>query len=90
MRAAVTTCWTAPPRSSRYRRDGPGAAPFHALLRDIDRALDVAVEVPGTHGRDLLLQLVGIRRGLFADAPPYRRTPDPHDLASEPPAKAAA
>jgi uncharacterized membrane protein YccC len=64
--------------------------PVPELLTDIDRAFDVAVEVPGTHGRDLLLQLVGIRRGLFPDAAPYRRTPDPHDLASEPSAKAAA
>jgi uncharacterized membrane protein YccC len=42
-----------------------------ALLRDIDLALDAAVGVPGQRGRDLLLQLVGIRRGLFADAEPY-------------------
>jgi hypothetical protein len=26
---------------------------------------------------DLLLQLVGIRRGLFADAEPFRPTPPP-------------
>jgi hypothetical protein len=42
------------------------------LLREIDRALDVAVALPGPKGRDLLLQLVGIRRGLFADAAAYR------------------
>jgi uncharacterized membrane protein YccC len=48
-----------------------------ALLRDIDLALDAAVTVPGQRGRDLLLQLVGIRRGLFADAGPYQPSPPP-------------
>lgn len=52
-----------------------------ALLHEIDRALDVAVAVPGTLGRDLLLQLVGIRRGLFADAAPYQPAPKPADAA---------
>jgi hypothetical protein len=47
-------------------------------LRDIDRALDLAVAVEGPTGRSLLLQLVGIRRGLFADAEPYR--PPPPDV----------
>ena len=51
--------------TGRVRRASP------ALLRDIDRALDAAITAPGQGGRDLLLQLVGIRRGLFADAPPY-------------------
>ena len=40
------------------------------LLTDIDRALDGAIEVQGARGRELLLQLVGIRRGLFVDADP--------------------
>jgi uncharacterized membrane protein YccC len=56
--------------------------PSPALLRDIDRALDAAIAMPGARGRDLLLQLVGIRRGLFADAAPYQPTPPPDDLAS--------
>jgi uncharacterized membrane protein YccC len=47
------------------------------LLQDIDRALDVAVTIEGRMGRDLLLQLVGIRRGLFAGAPPYLPAPPP-------------
>ena len=47
--------------------------------------------IPGPQARDLLLQLVGIRRGLFADAPPYRPTPPPDDVTpAEPPARAAA
>jgi uncharacterized membrane protein YccC len=53
----------------RVRRGSP------ALLRDIDRALDGVVAMPGE--RDMLLQLVGIRRGLFADAEPYRPAPPP-------------
>ncbi|HEY0184259.1 MAG TPA: FUSC family protein [Rhodopila sp.] len=63
-------------------------APPATLLRDIDRALDAAVEVPGLRAHDLLLQLVGIRRGLFADAPPYQpRPPSPDDVV---PADASA
>ncbi len=53
--------------------------PPTALLRQVDRALDAAVAMPGTHGRDLLLQLVGIRRGLFVDAEPYRWAYPPAD-----------
>jgi hypothetical protein len=39
-----------------------------------------------------LLQLVGIRRGLFADATPFQPTPPPDDMsaAAEPPSRAAA
>jgi uncharacterized membrane protein YccC len=65
----------------RVRRPSP------ALLRDIDRALDVAVAIPGAPGRELLLQLVGIRRGLFADAEPYRPGSPPNDAT---PAREAA
>ncbi len=57
------------------------AAP--ALLADIDRALDQAVTLPPARGRDTLLQLVGLRRGLFADAPPYRPPPLPSGGAAE-------
>jgi uncharacterized membrane protein YccC len=65
--------------------------PAPGLLRDIDRALDAAIEMPGVRGRDLLLQLVGIRRGLFAGAPPYQPPPHPDDEKSaEPPVRAAA
>jgi len=51
--------------------------PSPLLLQDIDRALDVAVTIEGPMGRDLLLQLVGIRRGLFAGASPYLPAPPP-------------
>jgi uncharacterized membrane protein YccC len=61
--------------------------PAPGLLDDIDRALDGVVAVPGARGRDVMLQLVGIRRGLFPDAPPYRPPPGP-DAAE--PARAAA
>jgi uncharacterized membrane protein YccC len=66
--------------------------PSLALLRDIDRALDAALATPGERFRDLLLQLVGVRRGLFADAAPFQPTPPPDEMSSvaEPPSKAAA
>jgi uncharacterized membrane protein YccC len=51
-----------------------------ALLDAIDRALSAAVELPGERARDLLLQLVGVRRGLFADAAPFRPRPSSDDL----------
>jgi uncharacterized membrane protein YccC len=53
----------------RLRSPGPG------LLGCIDKALDTAVAMGGSG--DLLLQLVGIRRGLFADAEPFQPTPPP-------------
>ncbi|WP_158924309.1 FUSC family protein [Acidisphaera sp. S103] len=56
-------------------------SPSPALLSDIDRALDAAVAMAGAG--DLLLQLVGIRRGLFADAEPFHPTPPPGGLARE-------
>jgi len=52
--------------------------PQPALLGEIDLALDAAIATP--NARDLLLQLVGIRRGLFATAAPYR-PPPPDDAA---------
>ena len=65
---------------------GRAHPPSQALLRDIDRALDAAVAIQGPQARDLLLQLVGIRRGLFADAPPYRPNPPPDDVTQTAPA----
>jgi uncharacterized membrane protein YccC len=53
-----------------------------ALLRTIDRTLDTVIAMPGPCDRDLLLQMVGIRRGLFAAAPPYQPPPPPDDVAS--------
>jgi uncharacterized membrane protein YccC len=64
--------------------------PSQALLRDIDTALDAAMAIQGPQARDLLLQLVGIRRGLFADAPPYRPNPPPDDVTPAAPAARAA
>jgi uncharacterized membrane protein YccC len=53
--------------------------PSPVLLDAIDRALDAAIALPV--GGDVLLQLVGIRRGLFADAPPYQPPlPSPDDV----------
>ncbi|HEX3403273.1 MAG TPA: FUSC family protein [Acetobacteraceae bacterium] len=71
---------------------GRARPPSRALLRDIDRALDEVIATPGERSRDLLLQLVGIRRGLFADATPFQPTPPPDDMsaAAEPPSRAAA
>jgi uncharacterized membrane protein YccC len=56
--------------------------PAPALLRDIDRALDAAIPLPGARARDLLLQLVGLRRGLFASAAPYQPPAPPQDAAA--------
>ncbi len=56
--------------------------PSAALLRYIDRALDAVIAWDGAKATRFLLQLVGIRRGLFADAAPYRSTPQPGDAAS--------
>ncbi len=42
-----------------------------ALLAIIDRVIAEVVQDPATITRTLLLQLSGIRRGLFPDAPPY-------------------
>jgi uncharacterized membrane protein YccC len=62
-----------------------------ALLQTIDHALDTAIAMPEPHDRDLLLQLVGIRRGLFAAAAPYQPQPPPDDVASvDAPVRAAA
>jgi uncharacterized membrane protein YccC len=49
--------------------------PPPALLHDIDRALDAAIAMHGRNVRNVLLQLVGIRRSLFAAAPPYHPAP---------------
>lgn len=65
--------------------------PRPVLLDAIDRALDAATAMPADRGRDLLLQLVGIRRGLFAGAPPFSPTLPPDDMTADgPTARAAA
>ncbi|HEY1413118.1 MAG TPA: FUSC family protein, partial [Rhodopila sp.] len=64
--AGTAAQFAAQAEAGRVRRASP------ALLRGIDLALDAAVRMPGQRARDLLLQLVGIRRGLFAGAPPYQ------------------
>jgi uncharacterized membrane protein YccC len=49
--------------------------PTSGLLDTIDGALDaVSAEARQAPGRAALMGLVGIRRGLFPDAPPYRPT----------------
>lgn len=45
------------------------------LLGDIDRTITTAIRDPATKTRNLLLQLGGIRRGLFPNAPPYVQAP---------------
>ena len=57
------------------------------LLHDIDRALDAVITAGG--GREPLLQLVGIRRGLFAEAAPYRPPPPDNAATAGPPDRQA-
>jgi uncharacterized membrane protein YccC len=64
--------------------------PRPVLLDAIDRALDAATAMPADRGRDLLLQLVGIRRGLFAGAPPFSPTLPPDDMIADGPAARVA
>ncbi|CAO4178634.1 FUSC family protein [Methylorubrum aminovorans] len=60
---------------SRHFRAKP-ENPRQDLLDTIDAALDaVSFEARQAPGRAALMGLVGIRRGLFPDAPPYRSTP---------------
>jgi uncharacterized membrane protein YccC len=59
-----------------FRRHTGGAMPF-GLLSRIDAAVTEAVKDPNDSARDdALLGLVGIRRGLFPDAPPYQSRPE--------------
>jgi uncharacterized membrane protein YccC len=58
--------------STHYRRRNLNQAD-PALLGIIDGAIATAVQDPATMSRELLLQLGGIRRGLFPNAPPYGR-----------------
>jgi uncharacterized membrane protein YccC len=53
------------------------------LLDVIDGTIATAVEDPATKTRDLLLQLGGIRRGLFPNAPPYVRATEPEMIAGQ-------
>ena len=55
--------------ASHYRRRNLGQADA-ALLGIIDRVIATVVQDRATMTRDLLLQLGGIRRGLFPNAPP--------------------
>jgi hypothetical protein len=56
--------------ATHYRRRNLDQADT-ALLRSIDGVIATTVQDPATMSRDLLLQLGGIRRGLFPKAPPY-------------------
>jgi hypothetical protein len=58
--------------ATHYRRPNLNQAD-PALLGIIDTVIATAVLDPATMSRELLLQLGGIRRGLFPNAPPYRR-----------------
>ena len=60
--------------AAHYRRRALEQADA-ALLGVIDRTIAAAVQDPATKTRDLLLQLGGIRRGLFPNAPPYAQAP---------------
>jgi len=59
-----------------FRRPRRGAAGLRAA---IDRALEAVTREPGAATPRLLLQLSGIRRALFPDAPPYA----PEEAADE-------
>jgi uncharacterized membrane protein YccC len=56
--------------AAHYRRRNMSQAD-PALLKSVDGVIAVAVQDPATMSRELLLQLSGIRRGLFPNAPPY-------------------
>ncbi|MBR0874205.1 FUSC family protein [Bradyrhizobium tropiciagri] len=59
-----------------FRGHAGGAMPSE-LLSHIDATLTAAVNDPNERARDdALLGLVGIRRGLFPDAPAYQRPPE--------------
>jgi uncharacterized membrane protein YccC len=62
--------------AAHYRRRSLDQAD-PVLLGVIDRAISAAVQDPATMTRDLLLQLGGIRRGLFPNAAPYTRETAP-------------
>ena len=70
LRHAVRTMMDA--LASHYRRRNLDRANA-ALLGIIDGVIATAVQDPATATRELLLQLSGIRRGLFPNAPPYVR-----------------
>ena len=63
-------------RFAHQAHKGIVEAPSPELLRDIDRALDVTVAMPAAGTRDALMHMVGIRRVLFSNAPPYQPAPD--------------
>jgi uncharacterized membrane protein YccC len=91
VRAAVDDVLTATARQFAVQAAVGRVQPaLPSLLSDIDRALDAAIAMPGTRARDLLLQLAGIRRGLFAAADPYRPTPPPNDGTMTQPSPLAA
>jgi hypothetical protein len=63
-------------RFAHQAHKGIVEAPSPELLRDIDRALDVTIAMPAAGTRDALMHMVGIRRVLFSNAPPYQPAPD--------------
>ena len=61
--------------AASFRKHQGGALP-HNLLARIDHALKMAIGERGSARADALIGLVGIRRGLFPEAPAYE--PDHH------------
>jgi uncharacterized membrane protein YccC len=62
--------------ANHYRRRNLNQADA-ALLGIIDGVISAAVQDPATVSRELVLQLGGIRRGLFPNAAPYARSEAP-------------
>lgn len=67
------------------RAAGRPAGARGMLLPRLDAALEAVASCPARRQRAILLELVGIRRGLFPDAPPYAPQPSPGPLPSAAP-----
>lgn len=58
-------------------RAPPGTPPAADLLVRIDHAIEICGGAGGAQRKAILLALAGLRRALFADAPPYAPRPAP-------------
>ena len=66
----------------RNRVNHDAGAPPAGLLASVDDAMAAVTQVgEERRARDAVLGLVGIRRGLFPDAPPYDRVPPEPDVS---------
>ena len=89
LKLLLTTMLDDPAMAVAYR-EAPAAKQLHhawlgGLLEHVISLCTLADRVAPHYpliDRDLLLQMVGIRRGLFAAAPPYQPPPPPDDVAS--------